>query len=204
MKRFLALTLALVLAVSLAACGKAQPAAASAVKEAIESVKSADMESMQGSFNGELDGLADLFGTEDMELLQLVTNHISYTIDGVIESEDGPTVVTVTITAVDASQVMGRFMKDFMTYALQFAFLPADEQPDEGEIEATMMQMLREALEDPNLDTVETTLDVELNWDEAAGKWHIANEFELGDAVLGGLFSWMETVTDSLQQILGK
>lgn len=204
MKKMLAMLLALTLLLSLAACEKAQPAAASVVEEAIESFKSADMESMQGSFDGELDGLADLFGTEDMELLQLVTDHISYTIDGVVESEDGPTVVKVTVTAVDAAQVMGRFMKDFMTYALQFAFLPADEQPDESEVEATMMQMLREVLADPNLDTVETTLDVELNWDEAAGKWRIANEFELGDAVLGGLFSWMETVTDSLQQILGE
>ena len=201
MKRFISLLMALVLLFSLAACNAETKTPETTVQEAVESFQSADPALMQECFRGELAGLTELFGPEDLEILRLFTDNLDYTIDSVIESEDGPTQVKITVTAVDASKVIVRFLQECMAYTLQFAAAAPEELPDDQEVEDAMMEILKTIALDPENDTVSITVDVELVQED--GHWVIPNEYELGNAVLGGLFHQMEQMGEAFAKTMG-
>ena len=185
MKRMIALLLTLVLSLSLTACGDSRPDPEDAVKHALDSVKTADADGLHDSFNGELDGLMDMMGEEDRELLRLLTENITYTIDKVAEAPDGSTVVTVTVTGPDARILVPNFVKEFMAYTFQFAFQPADQMPTEEEVMAAVTEIVREVMASPDNKMVTTTVDVEVTWE--GEDWKIQNEYELVNGLLGGL-----------------
>ena len=75
---------------------------------------------------------------------------------------------------------------------LEFIFLPEDQQPTEEETSAMLMASIENSLNDPNLATITTTVDVSLKLVDDL--WVIDNKYELGDALYGKLLSSMDSL----------
>lgn len=200
MKRTLSFALCLVMLLSLCACGLKRPSAQSVVEDTINSIISPEAEfcGFYGTDNYGVvsDESNETDSTEDglsNETYQKMIQNISYTVISASEDEEaGTAVVTVEITNINLGDVMITAIGEVFNYMLEFIFMPEDQQPSDEETSAILMASIEKSLDDPNVATITTTVDVSLKLVEDL--WVIDNNYELGDALYGKLLSSMDSL----------
>lgn len=192
MKKIISLSLCLIMLLSLCACGSKRPSAQSVVEDTINSIKSP--EAVFSGFYGITSDDSQM--TEDglsNETYQKMIQNITYTIISAAEDEEaGTAVVTVEVSNLNLAEIMSKAIEELFNDMLEFIFVPEDQQPTEEEISAKLMASLEQLLNDPNITTVTTTVDVSLKLVDDA--WVIDNKYELGNALYGKLLSYIDSL----------
>lgn len=200
MKRIVSVLLIAVMALSFTACGAKRQSAQDVVDQAITAVKDMDWETAQAYWGEDaLDAASNLTETETDEqalaLLQLLTQSLSYTITGSQEDEQaGTATVSVDFTNVNMSLVLAELIKNALSDALTYAFLPEDQQPSDEEMTAKYLEDLTELMTADDVEMLTTSVDIPLTLED--DQWKIASSEEAADAMLGGIISYAESMAE--------
>lgn len=211
MKRtLLALLMCLSLALGLAACG-GQASAQEVTEEGLAALRDLDVLALPQYWNtegidlGDLGSFAeagqdlDLSAEDTAALVQAMTRHLSWQ---VISSQEDPAAgtatVTVALTNLDMAPVMGQFLQEVFSDALSSALQADGQQPTEEERTQQYLQTLTDLLNQEDLDTRTTTVDVPLTLVD--GQWKITPDEAVVDALLGGLLSTGEALAGLLEE----
>ena len=170
MRKFLSITLALVLCLSLGSCGSKRASAESVVESGIKAFQNADQEAIQqywGEANftdiptEEVSSEDDTYG---QELLEKLASNLSYQITGSSEDENASSAtVTVEFTNIDMGVIVPEWIGDIFTQTFGYAFLPEEQQPSEEELSAMYMDSLNSAIDNHTDDLVTNTVDITLS-----------------------------------------
>lgn len=202
MKKLMCMVLTIALMVSLAACSS-RASAKSVVEDAIQAFQSADVETMQQYW-----GDTDLTSSEDsleedvytQQLLELLSTGLTYQItDSTEDVKAGTATVTVEFTNIDMSVVFSEWVGEIFSQALGYAFLPADQQPSEEELNDLSMEIFREVLEDHTDDKVTNTVDIPLSLVE--NKWKIDPSDAVIDAMTGGMMTSLSSLDETFNEM---
>lgn len=207
----LALLLGLSLLLGLAACG-ARTSAQETTEKGLEALRDWNVLALPQYWNTDGLSLEDLesFGqvSQDLESLGLsledvaglagpMTRHLSWQVISAQEdAAAGTATVTVALTNLDMAPILGQFLQTALGDALGSAFLSQDQQPTQEELLQQYLQTLTDLLNQEDLDTKTTTVDVSLTLVD--GQWKITLDEALLDALSGGLLS----LGDALTQVL--
>lgn len=207
----LALLLGLSLLLSLAACG-ARTSAQETTEKGLEALRDWNVLALPQYWNTDGLSLEDLesFGqvSQDLESLGLsledvaglagpMTRHLSWQVISAQEdAAAGTATVTVALTNLDMAPILGQFLQTALGDALGSAFLSQDQQPTQEELLQQYLQTLTDLLNQEDLDTKTTTVDVSLTLVD--GQWKITLDEALLDALTGGLLSLGGTLTQVL------
>ncbi len=201
-KRFMCMVLTIAFIVSLAGCSS-RASAKSVVDNAIQAFQNADIESMQQYW-----GDTDLTSSEDsleddvytQQLLELLSSGLTYEItDSSEDVKAGTATVTVELTNIDMSTVFSEWMGEIFSQALVYAFLPAEQQPSEEELNDLSMELFQEAIENHTDDKVANTIDIPLSLVE--NKWKIDQSDEIIDAMTGGMMTSLSSLDDIFNDV---
>ena len=190
MKKLMCMVLTMTLIVSLAGCGRAS--AESVVEDAIQAFQSADVDAIRECW-----GNTDLASSEDsaeddaytQQMLEPLASSLTYQItDSVEDVKAGTATVTVEFTNIDMSTVFSEWMRELFSQALGYAFLPADQQPSEEELNDLSIESFIEIIENhADVDKVTNTVDISLSLVE--NKWRIDPSDTVIDAMTGGMMT---------------
>lgn len=202
MKRVLCLGLALSMCLMFAACGP-KVSAEAVVKNAIESVKSMDVDAMQGYWGN--DQFKDISSDEadaetdsdSQEMMGLLVKYLDYQIIKVDEEKDTAT-VTVQITNLDMSSIMSEYVSEAFKEALSYAYLPEEQQPTAEEMEAKYMEIMTTLLTRADNPKVTNTVDISLSLVDK--QWVINPNAAAADAMLGGMSSFAEATSEAFSE----
>lgn len=206
MRKFLSITLALVLCLSLGSCGSKRASAESVVESGIKAFQNADQEAIQqywGEANftdiptEEVSSEDDTYG---QELLEKLASNLSYQITGSSEDENASSAtVTVEFTNIDMGVIVPEWIGDIFTQTFGYAFLPEEQQPSEEELSAMYMDSLNSAIDNHTDDLVTNTVDITLSLVD--DKWKINATDDVIDAMVGGMISSLSSLGDSFEGI---
>lgn len=207
----LALLLGLSLLLGLAACG-ARTSAQETTEKGLEALRDWNVLALPQYWNTDGLSLEDLesFGqvSQDLESLGLsledvaglagpMTRHLSWQVISAQEdAAAGTATVTVELTNLDMAPILGQFLQTALGDALGSAFLSQDQQPTQEELLQQYLQTLTDLLNQEDLDTKTTTVDVSLTLVD--GQWKITLDEALLDALSGGLLSLGDALTPAL------
>lgn len=207
----LALLLGLSLLLGLAACG-ARTSAQETTEKGLEALRDWNVLALPQYWNTDGLSLEDLesFGqvSQDLESLGLsledvaglagpMTRHLSWQVISAQEdAAAGTATVTVELTNLDMAPILGQFLQTALGDALGSAFLSQDQQPTQEELLQQYLQTLTDLLNQEDLDTKTTTVDVSLTLVD--GQWKITLDEALLDALSGGLLSLGDALTQAL------
>lgn len=207
----LALLLGLSLLLGLAACG-ARTSAQETTEKGLEALRDWNVLALPQYWNTDGLSLGDLesFGqvSQDLESLGLsledvaglagpMTRHLSWQVISAQEdAAAGTATVTVALTNLDTAPILGQFLQTALGDALGSAFLSQDQQPTQEELLQQYLQTLTDLLNQEDLDTKTTTVDVSLTL--VNGQWKITLDEALLDALSGGLLSLGDALTQAL------
>ncbi|PKM72820.1 MAG: hypothetical protein CVU91_07275 [Firmicutes bacterium HGW-Firmicutes-16] len=199
MKKVLCLVLALSMSLVLVACGPKE-SAESVVKNAIESVKNMNVESMQ-SYWGD-DQFKDVNSeessaesdAESLAMMGLIVKNLDYEIMDANEEKDTAT-VKVQITNLDMSKLMSEFVSQALSEVLSYAFLSEDQQPSEEELNKKYMDMMTTLLDREDNPKVTNTVDITLTLVD--NQWVITPNEDAVDAMLGGISSFSDAMNEA-------
>ena len=206
MRKFLSITLALMLCLSLAGCGSKRASAESVVENGIKAFQNADQAAIQqywGKANftdipsEEVSSEDDAYG---QELLEKLASNLSYQITGSSEDENaGSATVTVEFTNIDMGVIVPEWIGDIFAQTFGYAFLPEDQQPSEEELSAMYMDSLNSAVDNHTDDLVTNTVDITLSLVD--DEWKINATDDVIDAMVGGMISSFSSLEDSFEGI---
>ena len=207
----LALLLGLSLLLGLAACG-ARTSAQETTEKGLEALRDWNVLALPQNWNTDGLSLEDLDAlsqvNQDLESLGLsledvaglagpMTRHLSWQVISAQEdAAAGTATVTVDLTNLDMAPILGQFLQTALGDALGSAFLSQDQQPTQEEVLQQYLQTLTDLLNQEDLDTKTTTVDVSLTLVD--GQWKITLDEALLDALSGGLLSLGGTLTQVL------
>lgn len=207
----LALLLGLSLLLGLAACG-ARTSAQETTEKGLEALRDWNVLALPQYWNTDGLSLEDLesFGqvSQDLESLGLsledvaglagpMTRHLSWQVISAQEdAAAGTATVTVELTNLDMAPILVQFLQTALGDALGSAFLSQDQQPTQEELLQQYLQTLTDLLNQEDLDTKTTTVDVSLTLVD--GQWKITLDEALLDALSGGLLSLGDALTQAL------
>ena len=207
----LALLLGLSLLLGLAACG-ARTSAQETTEKGLAALRDWNVLALPQYWNTDGLSLEDLesFGqvSQDLESLGLsledvaglagpMTRHLSWQVISAQEDRAaGTATVTVALTNLDMAPILGQFLQTALGDALGSAFLSQDQQPTQEELLQQYLQTLTDLLNQEDLDTKTTTVDVSLTLVD--GQWKITLDEALLDALSGGLLSLGDALTQAL------
>lgn len=186
MKRaFTAILAGIILCMSLTACGSKRELAQTVVENAIKSVQTADLEAISNYWGGTEVSESD---AQTEALMKLLGASLTYEVKSSAEDEKaGTATVAVSFTNIDMSKVMTDFLSEMFSIAMEYAFLPTDQQPSEDELSAIYMDKLTELIGRDDNGTV--TNEVEISLSLSDDKWVIVPEENALNAMYGGMFS---------------
>lgn len=207
MKRMVSILLAVVMALSFTACGTKRESAQQVVEKALTAVQEMDWETAQSYWGTDaFDEATDIAAengadaetlAEAEKLLEPLAQHLSYTVTGSEEDEKaGTATVSVDITNINMSLVMAELIKNALSDALTYAFMPADQQPTQEELNEKYLANLTELITADDAETITTSVDIPLTLVD--DQWQISSSEEAADAMLGGLFSYVESMSEQL------
>ena len=134
---------------------------------------------------------------EDAQVMKAVTKHLSYTVKESKEDEKaGTATVTVEFTNADMTAIMSEFIQQAFSDALNYAFLPEDQQPSEEEMDQKYLDILTGLLAREDNKMVTNTVDISLKLTD--DQWTIESDDKVLDAMLGGMLSSADSISDSL------
>lgn len=212
MKRtLLALLVGLSLLLSLAACGSERASAQEVTEQGLAALRDLDVLALPQYWNTDglnLDDLGDLtqageevdLSAEDTAALaQAMTRHLSWQVISAQEDPGAGTAsVTVSLTNLDMAPVVGQFLQEAFSDALSSALQADGQQPTEEEMTQQYLQTLTDLLNQEDLDTRTTTVEVPLTLVD--GQWKITPDEAVADALLGGLLTTGEALTGLLEE----
>lgn len=212
MKRtLLALLVGLSLLLSLAACGSERASAQEVTEQGLAALRDLDVLALPQYWNTDglnLDDLGDLtqageevdLSAEDTAALaQAMTRHLSWQVISAQEDPGAGTAsVTVSLTNLDMAPVVGQFLQEAFSDALSSALQADGQQPTEEEMTQQYLQTLTDLLNQEDLDTRTTTVEVPLTLVD--GQWKITPDEAVVDALLGGLLTTGEALTSLLEE----
>lgn len=199
MKKVQAVSLCLILALSLTSCGgQGRESAAAVTENAIKAVQSADLDAMRAywgddEFEAEDSSSEDDTYSEDM--IKLIASGLTYNIVSSEEDENaGTATVTVEFTNVNMSKIMASYISEIFSIVMEYAFLPEDQQPSEEELNQVYLEKFSELMEQNGNETITTTVDVSLSLVD--DKWEINTDETIVDAMLGGMYSYANSLSE--------
>lgn len=210
MKRMISILLAAVMALSFTACGTKRESAQQVVGKAITAVQEMDWETAQSYWDADAfdaatdiasDDSADSATDEQLEkVLEPMMQNLSYTITGSEEDEQaGTATVSVDITNINMALVMAELVKNAVSDALTYAFMPADQQPTDKELDEKYMADLTALVTADDVETVTTSVDIPLTLVD--DQWQISSSEEAADAMMGGLISYVDSMSEQLSDL---
>lgn len=210
MKRMISILLAAVMALSFTACGTKRESAQQVVEKAITAVQEMDWETAQSYWGADAFDTATDIASDDSEdsatdeqlekVLEPMMRNLSYTVTGSEEDEKaGTATVSVDITNIDMSLVMAELVKNAVADAMTYAFLPADQQPTDEELDEKYMADLTELVTADDAETVTTSVDIPLTLVD--DQWQISSSDEAADAMMGGLISYAESLSEQMASL---
>ena len=192
MKKYLSLLLALVLVLSLTACG--QPGPDEQLSAEIDAAMNLDPESPDFSEAiGELMDELDMEVIDEAKALDLVHAlgaNLSYTVGEVTENDDGTALVSLSATNVDMAQLLPEYLTAVMDSAFGQGF-EGGEIPTNEQLADISMGLLIEQLQSPDYGTVTLEAQIPMHWDDEAELWVVDDEEQLADTLYGGMLTWM-------------
>lgn len=183
----------------LSACGAQSETPETAVTNALNAVKALDTATMQKYFDPD-DQIMTASKDEDMSdsdkiFLEAIVKNLNFEI--LSSSTDGDkATVSVAITNTDLRDIFAQFMQLSIQDALQYAFLPEDQQPSDEEMDAMYMQHFQDLMAKEDNPTITTNIDIHLT--KAENSWIINSDTLLLDAIFGGFLSAMQNMASSL------
>ncbi len=201
MKKVLCLFLVALLCLSLTACGSSRESAESVVEAAIQAFQSADPDKIAEYWGDGSTNVSESESPEDAEMTQqmieAIAGNLTYTITGSTEDEDGGTAtVTVDFTNIDMSPVIAAWIGDLFSIAMQYAFLPEEQQPTDEELNQQYIDSLMSHIEENKENTVTNTANIELTLVD--DNWKIVYSEENIDMMLGGMMSALNNISSGL------
>lgn len=199
MKKFWSVILAAAMCLSLVSCGKSRESAETVVDKAIKAFQSADQAAIQsywGDTSFEVGEDSEDALVQSQQVLAAICKHLTYEITGSEEDEAaGTATVTVNFTNIDMSQVMAQSIREMLSAAFEYAFLPEDQQPSEEELSQLYMDKLIKAIDENQDNTVTTSVDIPLSLVD--DNWKIDVNTAIVDAMLGGLSSYADSISNA-------
>ncbi len=202
LKRVFSISLAMVMILSLGACGPKRESAQSVAEKAILAVKNVDYATTQAYWGkGALEDVSKAADVEpdeqSSEIMKLLTKNLSYSITNSQEDEQaGTATVSVDFTNTNMSLVMAEYIKTAMSDIFTYAFLPEDQQPTDEELEQMYMEKLTELMSSDDNETVTKSVDITLTLVDDQWQIDTSNAAEVLDAMLGGILSYAESMSE--------
>lgn len=193
MKKFIATCLAIVLVFCVSGCGSpssVRPSAQTVVENAIDAVKSSDMENISKYWGSTFTN--GTLSETDSEIMESIFKGISYKI---ISAEEGDTTATVKvkISNIDTASALSDTMSEAFSKLFSSAF--SGTEMSEEEQNEMMNSMFIEKLQSGNYPTVEK--DVSITLTLVNDEWVIdKNMTDAYDALTGGLFTFADDLSD--------
>lgn len=168
------------------------------VENAIKAFQSGEIDAIAQHWNDTLS--ADL-GSEDEEtdnlMMSAMAENLSYSIVSTQVDEANQTaIVTVEFTNINMQDVFAEYMRQNIAAALEYAFLPEEEQPSEEELNQMYFDSFVSIIGENKDNTVTNTVDVSLALNNEV--WEITSGATAFDAMLGGLYSYLENMSNEL------
>lgn len=164
------------------------------VKSYLDAVKSYDTNSMKSLS----DSSDDLIGSssassselQGQEIAKLILSKTDSTIEGKPTINGDTATVKVKITAPDTKKVLNECMSEVFSEAFSNPDLSSDEISDE------FTNKFKEKVSKDDVELTTTELDIQLN--KVNGHWQVVVSEDLEDALTGGLFSYAQSISESL------
>lgn len=184
MKKTLCALLALLLALSVAACGKKVPTPAETVSAALDALKSGDMTAAAKTWGGSISSIENSTDS-DADIFKLLFKNLTYSV--LSETEDGSAAtVKVKLSNTDMSAVMGDVLAEAMQTALSSAL--SGKEMDETETQKMVMDSLKDKMTNSSYGTAEKEVEFQLTMTD--GVWTLSQPDDtVIDALTGGLMS---------------
>lgn len=197
-KRLLALSLAVLMLVSLCSCSSATKQAETTVSSMFDAFKSLDFEKAQNYIDIEdmKHSQVEESETTNYEMFMgALFDRLDYTIISSEEVDSENVNVVVKITAVDIKPVLGEYIVAALQYAFANAF--ADPQPTEEETNKKMEELFIASASKDDLATVTNEVTIKVAKEE--GKWKVVSDDAFVDAMFGGIIAATEALSDSFK-----
>lgn len=174
------------LVLSLTACGSdPTKEAQAAVEKEFEALKNKDEKAFEELFGSNpLDSLgitSDNAEENFKKIVNKILEGIDYSIISSEKIDNENVTVKVDITSLNMEDVMQKYMESIVDFSLneEAASLSEEETNDK------IVELLLETISQPDLETVKTTVDI--NVKKVDNKWTIQESDELTNALAGGL-----------------
>lgn len=184
MKKALCALLALLLALSVAACGKKVPTPSETVSAALDALKSGDMTAAAKTWGGSISSIENSTDS-DADIFKLLFKNLTYSV--LSETEDGSAAtVKVKLSNTDMSAVMGDVLAEAMQTALSSAL--SGKEMDETKTQKMVMDSLKDKMTNGSYSTAEKEVEFQLTMTD--GVWTLSQPDDtVIDALTGGLMS---------------
>lgn len=146
----------------------------------IEFTGDSDQESQFAQFEENQDTAAALF------------SKMTYTINSSEKTDSSNVKMNVTVTNADMKTVFSNVISDMFSIALSNAFASEEEQLSDEEMQNKIFELLKDGINDENVQTVTNTVDV--NVTKTDGGWKVQVDSDVLDAATGGLVSTAESM----------
>lgn len=128
-------------------------------------------------------------------MLEPIASGLTHQItDSTEDAKAGTATVTVEFTSIDMSVVFSEWMGELVSQALGYAFLPADQQPNEEELSELSIETFCDVVENHTDHKVTNTVDIPLSLVE--NEWKIDTSDDVIDAMTGGLMASLTSLDD--------
>lgn len=184
MKKTLCALLALLLALSVAACGKKVPTPSETVSAALDALKSGDMTAAAETWGGSISSIENSTDS-DADIFKLLFKNLTYSV--LSETEDGSAAtVKVKLSNTDMSAVMGDVLAEAMQTALSSAL--SGKEMDETKTQKMVMDSLKDKMTNGSYGTAEKEVEFQLTMTD--GVWTLSQPDDtVIDALTDGLMS---------------
>lgn len=184
MKKTLCALLALLLALSVAACGKKVPTPSETVSAALDALKSGDMTAAAKTWGGSISSIENSTDS-DADIFKLLFKNLTYSV--LSETEDGSAAtVKVKLSNTDMSAVMGDVLAEAMQTALSSAL--SGKEMDETKTQKMVMDSLKDKMTNGSYGTAEKEVEFHLTMTD--GVWTLSQPDDtVINALTGGLMS---------------
>lgn len=193
MKKILSVLFVVALVFGFAGCGDGGGATAEqAVKNAFDAIKAADVEKASEYIDydkllnaGEQEKPDTEEDVQSKEMMGLILENIDYRILESSQEED-----TAIVKAEITNKDMGSVMAGFISQAFALAFSGMNEEQLNEQYMEVFTKLVKEEAQ-----TVTSEVDIKLS--KSDGKWQIDVSDELLDALMGGMISYANSISDA-------
>ncbi|WP_158097728.1 DUF4878 domain-containing protein [Tyzzerella sp. An114] len=195
MKKLLALLIAVIMCFGLSSCSKTE-SPEKAAENVLIAFQKGDFETIEKYMTGTFSSEGEESSSEDEEMIKNITKNLTFEIKS-SEEKDGKATVNVDITNVDMSVVMQNVFSTMFTELLSSAFNEDGTEKTQEEINTRTIEIMNEEISKAE----KKTTNININFTLKDNQWVIENTEEFGDAVTGGMITYMSGVAESFNSL---